>query len=92
MSADNWTTCPKCKARREKEYAELVQKAGTSYGVVSPEEYQKMAQQVSMGIIKTSELGEYYEIGIRDGKLAISYFAECEECGFTFTFEHTMEV
>lgn len=87
MSADNWTTCPKCWQRQESA-VEKVKRA--FYGTVSADEYEVLIAEARAEAKPEEEtpLREDWEIGIWDGKFEVAYRAHCRECGWEFSFEH----
>jgi len=76
MSADNWTSCPRCKKTRDEE-------RNKAYGNMSEQEY--------LALIKLTPLvptfREDYEIGIRKGRFQINYHGRCSRCGLEKRFE-----
>ena len=87
MSADNWTTCPRCKQKTE----DKVKNA--AYGMVSESEYQALLKaQNDMQSGRLLPLREDFEVGIRNGVFEVYYYASCEKCGFEFSFEHKEKV
>ena len=92
MSADRWAVCPKCKEKVEQAHANLLSRVETDYGKVAANEYIELIEQSRQSDEEERTLREDWEIGIWDGELIISYRASCEECGFTYEFEHKKKV
>jgi hypothetical protein len=94
VSADNWTHCPRCYKPPETPAARKARLADL-YGRVSKAEYDAA---VSAPIImnQPGTLREDYEIGIgTDGgksEFWVKYRASCDECGFTYAYDHEAEV
>lgn len=87
MSADNWTTCPKCQQEQAKELEQLQVRVDQSYGKVSAKEYLGMVTQLENPPKLNATLGETYEIGILKGKFYVRYGASCRKCGFTYEYK-----
>lgn len=91
MSADNWTTCPKCKATAEAKANEVARIARASYGKVPLEEYQRMIdvadRLANHGLAKTFR--EDFQIGMMpDGTFTVVYRGSCDVCKFSHDFQH----
>ena len=88
MSADNWTECPGCVEKDKARYEREKGKVENAYGNVPSLEYLAM-----VGVVKSFEpkgnenLREDYEIGILRGKFYVVYKAQCDRCGFRYSFE-----
>lgn len=87
MSADNWTTCPRCRAEAEAEKMRLCQEAIDQYGKLPVEEYLALRDK-AMAPLKVEET--LREDGTRayiysDNTFNLDYRASCKECGFLFT-------
>lgn len=94
MSADNWTTCPKCEQEKAKNIERKAQEVNDAYGKVSVVEYQHL-QKTLDNLINTSlprTLREDYEIGIDNGVLSINYEAGCRVCKFHYSYRHNESV
>ena len=91
MSADNWTTCPKCKAAHDAAVAKAMQKAQSSYGKASQEKYAENLRRAQTLELTACEdtLREDYEIGVDGDTFAVSYCASCDRCDFTFEFRES---
>ena len=95
MSADNWSICPQCKARAEKEANAAAAKARAAYGKVPVEEYQRMIDSADKladrGLAET--LREDYQIQMMaDGTFTVAYSGHCGVCKFTHEFQHAKKV
>lgn len=96
MSADNWSECPKCIveicATYEKKVAESAARLQAAYGKVDAEEYLRMSatheELVDGQELAEETLREDYEQGIHEGKYFCDYSAVCQQCGWSFTFNH----
>lgn len=87
MSADNWTVCPQCKKKAEKDFKDEQKKVNESYGKVSADEYLAMLP-IEIPNVET-DLREDYEVGIIKGVFKVKYKSRCEECGFTYNYSHS---
>ena len=94
MSANNWTTCPKCKAAHDAAVANAMRKAQSSYGKVSQEKYAANLRHAQMLELTACEdtLREDYEIGIDGDTFEVSYRASCDRCDFRFDFRETKPI
>lgn len=90
MSADNWTVCPRCKAKNDAAREAHAKTIRAAYGKVTVDEWEKLKTSVPPPEPEDT-LREDYEIGIRRGEFFAAYFASCNECGFTFEFKHKQE-
>jgi hypothetical protein len=90
VSANNWSVCPKCKAKAEAEHAALCEEAAAAYGKVPADKYRSMLKAASEKPSLQETMREDYELGVdEDGKFSVGYRALCEECGFEFSYKHT---
>lgn len=90
MSADNWTYCPKCKIKIEKENHELLKKLYDQYGKIHPEEWERMERETKFEIrLPDNTFREDYEIGVsNDGKFTVNYSGSCKECKLSFNYKY----
>ena len=89
MSADNWTTCPKCQIEVEAKTWKRVKKANEAYGKVDAAEYLRLLNHANEPIPEELSLREDYELGMgADGIFSVGYSCSCRQCGFSFTFKH----
>jgi hypothetical protein len=98
MSADNWTTCPKCGGHGpDYDRADrLDREAAVAYGTISSEKYLVLLERArefreSLGDPEQT-LRENYELGINDKEFSISYRASCDNCKYEFKFNHEEEL
>jgi hypothetical protein len=95
MSADHWSTCPKCKADKERRVSAAREEARAMYGKVPQEEYLEAIDRFPKA--ESTELDEnmgwYYEFfGAEDGVLGISFSCQCRDCGYKFNYNHTVDM
>ena len=90
MSANNWRVCPKCLVAKNEEKDKLVKVAEDAYGEVPKEEFFRLRREADEFIVPDCEtFREDFNIGIDCcGELYISYYGECEKCGFEKKFDH----
>lgn len=92
MSADRYTMCPKCYARRETKKAELRK----LYGKLPAEQYDEEAETVnSWTKAEEASLREtWFIVTNYAGQFSVAYIAECQisGCGFEFEFRHEQNV
>lgn len=92
MSARNWSECPKCLKKLEKEKERLRLEAGDKYGKISKDDYLTLLKEIESSIpegLKEYTLREDYEIGTDEyGLFEISYKCCCDRCGFKYNFKH----
>lgn len=105
MSADNWTTCPKCEedsAKALKALFEGYEKyTADAYGKVPLEDFEAKRREFSTAILnleermesKAKNLREDYEFyGADTGTLTISYSCSCRVCNFQWEYNNTEEM
>lgn len=97
MSADNWTQCPRCKARHEKAAEARRSEVQALCGEVPVEEFEQRRAELAEfeGKQFAETLREDYEIyGAEDGVVKVSYGCSCAICNLatTFKYEHSLEV
>lgn len=101
MSADSWSTCPKCSrdglAHIRNRALIAGKEARDSYGKVSPDEYAQLSAKNARleKEIDNFDAGEtlredYHFFMSRMGKFSSFYQGSCQ-CGFSFRFEHEEE-
>lgn len=88
MSADNWTYCPKCKAKDEARKASQLNEAEEAYGKVTAAEYADMIAAAREVIDLEETLREDYQIGIHNGQFEVGYRCSCGVCGFCWSYKH----
>lgn len=91
MSADNWAICPKCKRDAKERTAQIKQAVKDAYGKLPADEYLKLVKQLEVEPKLDDNFREDYEIGMQDnGEFYIRYSGECGDCGFSFSYRHTV--
>lgn len=93
MSADNWTTCPRCKAERDKRDQQATDAVAAMYGTVSVEEFERARAELR-GKLKArldETFREDYEFyGASDGTITADYGGSCQTCGLTARLKHSV--
>lgn len=93
MSADNWTTCPRCFRIALQERRDREKDADEAYGKVSPEKWLRLKEEAKTSIAITDNLREDWEIGVENnGVFKVVYECSCETCGFSFSYRHEEKV
>ena len=95
MSADNWASCPKCEAQNRKDSETMLTKALASYGRVPAKQYEydiTAARKRSDDRNIKFSLREDYELGIIEDLFKVSYYGNCRDCGFEYSFQHQVRV
>lgn len=93
MTADNWSQCPVCLAKAEKEYAAAKRKLNADYGKVPAEEFVARRDALRNPPQPEDTLREDYELGVCDnGKFYVNYSCSCTSCGFAHTYEHSEQL
>jgi len=93
VSANNWRDCPKCIAKATMKRARLSQEAQDSYGKVTPALYQEMLLAVRECQHPENSMREDWQLGINTtGEFYVSYYANCDECGFKFSFKQERQL
>jgi hypothetical protein len=91
MSADNWTTCPRCAVIREQAIEAMDADLARAYGAVPIEDFDRMRASRDAKAAEDPEptLREDYEFwGVSDSEFHVSYSGTCTACGFGHTFRH----
>lgn len=86
------STCPKCRALKERNKKELLAKTEKSYGKIPSDDYVKMREKSREHVYLDDTLQQIYSIYLDkdDGDLTISFKCECSTCGFIFN--HNKEI
>jgi hypothetical protein len=92
MSTDNYSKCPKCKIRIEKEKANVMEKARLSYGKVSEDEYNNLIAKATNAIEIEETLREDYEFCLDGEWLNIDYVCSCSECDFNYQYDKNINI
>lgn len=90
VSADNWTTCPQCDEKWQRELAKKGAEVDAAYGKVSPDEYEALRSKLKAFVsVRTEEtFREDYEVGIDGERFVVDYHGRCTACGFAHKFRH----
>lgn len=90
MSADNWATCPQCKATALAEQKAKKIAAGQAYGSVPQEKYLSLLKKAEEPLSYPKfSFREDYDLGItEDGEFYVSYQGRCEVCKLGKVFKH----
>lgn len=91
MSADNWTTCPRCERRHQDKARQMRAAADEAYGSVSVAEWKQMdADALAAGKpLEGRTFREDYEIdGADDGNVVVKYSGGCGVCCLSCDFRH----
>ena len=91
MSADNWTTCPKCKLATQQKYEKALKDAQDKYGVIPSDEYRALIEKAEKPLVFDETMREDYEIGVWEEDFSVSYTCLCTKCKFQFAFERTIK-
>lgn len=97
MSADNWTHCPRCRARGEAEYTKRKDGVLGLYGTVSVEEFDVLRAGLAefrTGLDNAREtFREDYEFyGAESGEVVASYSGSCSKCGLSTEFQYVHQI
>jgi hypothetical protein len=90
MSADRWSICPQCEARRVAAYKAEREKVVASYGQIPATEYEERLLDLdkSIGSKPPETYSEYWEITLTGEAVLIDYSGECRECGLKKVIRH----
>jgi hypothetical protein len=91
VSADNWTTCPRCEENARRRYEEEDERVAAMYGVVSPAQYAAARDRlVATDLALGETFREDYEVyGASDGEVHVDYRGKCTVCGLTVSVGET---
>ena len=95
MSADNWTTCPRCVRQYQAHLAQLVRDLDVAYGKVTPVEYERQRQALADAQAEEIDhtFREDYSIGINDDDtFSVDYGGCCTACKLSVRFTHTASI
>jgi hypothetical protein len=93
VSADNWTTCPRCADRAQKEWDERVRAHVASYGVINANEYIEEDANIARGKPLDPETFRedydfFFETVADEGVTVVAtYSGSCRECGLGLKFQ-----
>ena len=94
MSADSWTTCPRCTERLDETKASEARRLADAYGKVDLEEYEAMKSEIAkvQALTPNENFREDYEFyGAEDGEVTASYGGSCKDCGLKVSFKHSVQ-
>lgn len=92
MSADNYTTCPRCERRKAAALNQKAEELAETYGKLPLEQWEKLRDEheAAKQLPVRQTFREDYEFhGAETGEVTASYAASCSECGLSTSFEHT---
>jgi hypothetical protein len=92
MSANNWTECPRCRARVRQEIADRKRRAAEAYGTIPADEWKALDDAARLIPQPTKTFREDWEIGVEGETLVVSYSGGCTECGLGVTFNHKQPI
>lgn len=96
MSADNWTECPRCIARKERRNADLTQQVKDAYGSMPLEEWLNLRDMTLRDIDEKVDqtFREDWEIGVFNGEFFVQYKGFCGTCDlrYEFTYDQPIKV
>lgn len=93
MSAKNWSICPQCEERAHAERRNKIITLKQSYGTVPLEDFERQLDEARAVPVLKETMREDWSIGVNhNGGFHVRYRCSCEECGFTFAFDHTQPV
>ena len=93
MSADNWTTCPKCKDTHSAKLAAMFAKVVEAYGKVTVAEFDALRANYDAAAAKPlpQTFREDYEFsGAAEGQVTADYHGSCSACGLEVAFDHSV--
>ena len=93
MSANNWRVCPKCLQSRSKERAEVEATMHEVYGKAPLAEFEELKKKLDTLTVTNmpESLREDWELHTNGlGIFFVNYGCYCEECGFKFCFDKTI--
>lgn len=95
MSAERWSTCPKCKADKERRVSAAREEARAMYGKVPQEEYLEAIDRFpkAESTDLDESMGWYYEVyGADEGEVTFDFSCQCRRCNYTFSVKHTVDM
>lgn len=94
MSADNWTTCPRCIINQERKIEKKTKQLNSQYGIMNKDKWLKLREEIKAlrnpTLYEIHTLREDYEIGIGedDNVFQIIYRCSCNNCNFKFQYKY----
>lgn len=89
MSADNWTTCPRCTEKEYQRIADLELRVSEGYGVLPLEEFDALREEVRIGPRLEETFRENYDFyGADEGLITASYSGWCTACTLSAKFKY----
>jgi hypothetical protein len=89
MSADNWSVCPRCFSRAQKEAREKWENVMALYGQIPVDEFDRkratLTEPKADSFITFREDYEFY--GADEGEIHADYGGECSACGLSVTLK-----
>jgi hypothetical protein len=95
MSADNWTTCPRCSDARVDELQAAEKALKDSYGKVPLHEFVAARESLHDKFLVplNQNWREDYEIfGAETGLLEIHYEGRCAVCKHSYKYNHAIDI
>ncbi len=93
MSANDWSICPRCKAKAEAAKAKRLKDVELAYGKSSRADYDLARDNARNQEPLKDTLREDWEIGIdEDGEFHVIYKAACSKCDFSYRFEDKRQI
>lgn len=98
MSADNWSACPRCHAKRFAARNKYIQELNKAYGVISDADYLAMVQALEKFSVsdfdvpglehETFRVIHSFSLAV-NGEVQAKYSGFCTECEYSIDFEYT---
>lgn len=91
MSADSWTTCPRCTRERDESIAREEQLVAQMYGKVTVAEFDRAREALEHKKAQAPEetwREDYEFFGADEGTVVAVYGGSCSACGLTHKFRY----
>lgn len=83
MSADNWTECPRCVDRANRDYRAEVERVEALYGKVPVEEFDRERAALRAPELDATFRENYEFYGAMSGTVHYNYRGSCTRCGLS---------
>lgn len=95
MSADNYTTCPRCEHQHQENLSQMAVELAETYGKLPLEEWERTRQdhEAAKRVQLEESFREDYEFhGAGTGEVTASYSGICSRCGLSTSFKHKHQI
>ncbi|MFD4946998.1 hypothetical protein ACFWNT_31850 [Streptomyces sp. NPDC058409] len=95
MSANNYTTCPRCEHQHQENLRQMAVELAEAYGKLPLEEWERMRQDheaAKQARLEETFREDYEFHGAETGEVTASYRGTCSRCALSTSFEHKHQI